>query len=311
MVNNLGKKGNQVVTPYRGSDDYKRHLKIMGDLGQISQIRFELPYDDQIYQNVKYSDVVYNLIGRDYATKNYSLESIFVDGPRKLARISREAGVQKFIHVSSLNADKNSDSDFLRLKAYGEEAVLEEFPTATIVRPSLVYGNGDRLLNKIYFYDSTFGYMPIPSTGAHFNPVFNGDVAQALSLIPEFGSTKSELYELYGPDSYTWEEFIKLYISTSGSNVKSIRIPEKLGVLFTKALENFYFAPYVTRDDFKRFKNDDVFTKGAKTFADFNIKPFTATEMVSHINRGHRTLSYTPLELQKTPNLEPKFKLRD
>lgn len=310
LVNNLGKEGNQVVAPYRGTEDYKRHLKIMGDLGQIVQPRYDLRYDDQIYESVKYSDVVYNLIGRDYATKNFSLDQIFVDGPRKLARIAREAGVQKFIHVSALNASKSSDSEFLRLKAHGEDAVLSEFPTATIVRPAMTYGNCDRLLNMIYFYDSTYGYMPIPNTDAVFHPVYNGDVAKVLSSIPELGSTQSELYELYGPEGYTLEEFVQLYIATSGSSVKTIKLPESIGSLVTKAIELFYLHPLATRDDFKRFKNDDVFTKGAKTFASFNIKPFSPSHMVEHFNRAHRTLSYTPPALQKVPNLDLKFKTR-
>jgi NADH dehydrogenase (ubiquinone) 1 alpha subcomplex subunit 9 len=100
-------------------------------------------------QCIKHSDVVYNLMGRNYDTKNFSFEDVHVNGARQVAKLCREHGVSKLIHVSSLNARLDSPSAFLRSKAKGELAVLEEFPEATIVRPATMYGHEDRFWNKM------------------------------------------------------------------------------------------------------------------------------------------------------------------
>lgn len=79
-------------------------LKLVGDLGQVLFLPYDLKDDETIRQAVKYSNVVVNLIGRDWETKNYKFNDVHVEGARRLARISREMGVEKFIHVSALNA---------------------------------------------------------------------------------------------------------------------------------------------------------------------------------------------------------------
>lgn len=121
----------------------------MGDLGQIVPLEFDLRNDTQIEECVRHSDVVYNLVGRDHETKNFSYTDVSVEGARRIARIASLTGVSRVIHVSHINADVNSKSKFYRAKAEGEEAVKEAFPGATIVRPAPMFGHEDRLLNKM------------------------------------------------------------------------------------------------------------------------------------------------------------------
>ena len=98
---------------------------------------------------MRHSDIVYNLVGRDYETKNFTYEDVHVTGPARIAAIAREAGVPRFVHVSHLNAAADSTSVFYRTKAEGEQAVKEAFGDATIVRPAPMYGYEDRLLNHV------------------------------------------------------------------------------------------------------------------------------------------------------------------
>ena len=74
LVNRLAQKGTQVVVPYRDEDE-KRHLKLMGDLGQIVPLEWDLRNDEQIAECMRHSDVVYNLVGRNYDTKNFKFQN--------------------------------------------------------------------------------------------------------------------------------------------------------------------------------------------------------------------------------------------
>ncbi len=110
-----GRSGTQTVIPYRGCDDDKRHLKVMGDLGQIVPIKFNPQSIDSMRECLGSSDIVYNLMGRMYPTKNYSLEKVHVDMARDIAKLCKETG-SRLVHVSALNANVNSLSKLLRAK---------------------------------------------------------------------------------------------------------------------------------------------------------------------------------------------------
>lgn len=148
VVNRLGRKGTQVVVPYR-DEDTKRSLRVAGDLGQIVPLEVNLRRDDQILEAVRHSDVVYNLVGRWWETKNFSFEDINVTAAERIAKICDEAGVARLIHVSHLNAAPDAPSKFLRTKWEGEQRVRAAFPGATIVRPGPMFGFEDRFLNSI------------------------------------------------------------------------------------------------------------------------------------------------------------------
>jgi NADH dehydrogenase (ubiquinone) 1 alpha subcomplex subunit 9 len=98
---------------------------------------------------------------------------VHVDGARRIARIAREAGVGKFVHVSALNASETSKSEFLRTKWLGEQVVLEEFPDATIVRPGAIYGHEDWFFRMMGFFTKHIGFVPLIDGGKNkIRPVF-------------------------------------------------------------------------------------------------------------------------------------------
>lgn len=126
---------------------------------------FHLKDDKSIEKAVRYSNVVINLIGRDWETKNFTFNDVHVEGARRIAKISKAAGVKRFIHVSALNACENpkphiykQGSQFLRSKYLSELAVREEFPNAVIFRPSDIYGQEDRFLRFVVPLQLQFFY---------------------------------------------------------------------------------------------------------------------------------------------------------
>lgn len=181
----------------------------MGDLGQVLFHPYALEDEESIRKAVKYSNVVINLVGRDWETSNFDFNKVHVEGARRLARylnyflhafyvllkfnifrISREAGVEKFIHVSALNATAHPEpivfkngSKFLQSKYHGELAVREEFPDAIVFRPSDIYGQEDRFLRYYaHIWRRQFRGMPLWYKGERTikQPVFCSDVAQGI-----------------------------------------------------------------------------------------------------------------------------------
>lgn len=148
VVQRLAQRGCTVVVPFR-DEMAKRHLKVTGDLGRVVFMEFDLRNTPSLEESVRHSDVVFNLIGRDYPTKNFDLEDVHVEGPERIAEAVAKYDVDRFIHVSSYNADKKSPSKFFRTKARGEEIVRSIFPETTIVRPAPLFGFEDRLLRKL------------------------------------------------------------------------------------------------------------------------------------------------------------------
>lgn len=116
LVNILGQKGTTIITPYRCTDDDRRHLKVMAGLGKLVQLRFDLRNENSIRENCSHANIVYNCIGRSFETKNFNFDKVHNEGARRIARIAREEGVEKLVYVSALNADINSKSAFLRSK---------------------------------------------------------------------------------------------------------------------------------------------------------------------------------------------------
>ncbi|KAM7358085.1 NADH:ubiquinone oxidoreductase subunit 39 [Cochliomyia hominivorax] len=218
VCNKLGKSGTQMILPYRGEDSEAIRLKVCGDLGQVLFQFYELGDEEAIRKAVKYSNVVINLVGREYETKNFTFNDVHVEGARRIARICRQMGVERLIHVSALNADPNpkshiidGGSNFLRSKYWGEQAVRDEFPEATIIRPSDIYGSEDRFLRYYaHIWRRQFRSMPLWYKGERTvkQPVYVSDVAQGILNCAKDPETAGKVYQAVGPKRYQLSELV-------------------------------------------------------------------------------------------------------
>merc|ERR1712071_374929 len=142
---------------------------VCNKLGQVLYSPFHLQDEESLRKAMKHSNLVINMIGREWETKNFTFDDIYVKGPQAIARIAKECGVERLIHVSSLNANEYPEplmlkegSGYLSAKARGELAVREEFPEAVILRPSDMYGQGDRFLSYYAaFWRRQFRMVPL------------------------------------------------------------------------------------------------------------------------------------------------------
>ncbi|KAG8243507.1 NADH dehydrogenase [ubiquinone] 1 alpha subcomplex subunit 9, mitochondrial [Homalodisca vitripennis] len=231
VCNKLGKVGSQLIIPYRGDHYDVLRLKLCGDLGQVLFQTFDPKDMDSYRKCIKYSNVVINLIGRDWETKNYTYHDVNVKIPRTLAKLCKEAGVEKFIHISHLNAAERPEphmlkegSKFLATKWEGEQAVREEFPGAIIFKPSDIYGSEDRFLRSYaHFWRHTIHWLPMWKKGEHTikQPVFVSDVAAGISAVCKERDTIGQTYQAVGPKRYLLSDLVDYFHSVMRKDKKN------------------------------------------------------------------------------------------
>ncbi|KAI9280806.1 hypothetical protein BY458DRAFT_531765 [Sporodiniella umbellata] len=296
VVNRLAQQGTQVVVAYRDPDEV-RHLKVTGDLGQIVPLEFDLRNREQLNACVRHSDIVYNLIGRDYETKNFTFDDVHVHGTRALAEVCAENDVARFVQVSALNASEDSVSNFLRTKALGEKALREVLPEATIVRPGTMWGHEDRFLNRIGDGD---GWQYWTNEGkTKILPVSAIDVAQALEVMLTAESTMGKTYELYGPQAYTIEQIYELAREISMKPLPIRNVPDRLLKLVATAMDKLPYNQMVSPDLIERMKMDDQPTPGALTFKDLGIEPTHLESVAIYFLRRFRSNAVFDLPYEK------------
>ncbi|THH20537.1 hypothetical protein EW146_g841 [Bondarzewia mesenterica] len=257
LVSKLAKAGTQVIIPYREEDE-KRHLKVMGDLGQIVPMEWDLRDEGQIEECVRHSDIVYNLVGREYDTKNFKFRDVNATGAGRIADISAKSGVPRFVHVSHLNAAADSPSQFFQAKAEGEVLVKEAFSTATIVRPGTMYGYEDKLLNNIAIWPI---WWKLNYAQTKIRPVHVTDVAQALTNLISMSSLPGT-YSLPGPSTLTFEYLLEL-VSTLTYNPPSRApvLPRRVALALAKAAQSVWW-PALSPDEVIRRYIDDADVAG-------------------------------------------------
>jgi NADH dehydrogenase len=163
-----------------------------------------------------------------------------VAGARAAARAAREAGAKSFVHVSAIGADRKYWSKYARTKAAGEAAVLAEFPTAVILRPSLMFGPEDQLFNRFANMARFSPFLPLIGGGkTRFQPVYVGDVAAAIAAACAGKASPRTIYELGGPEVVTFRQLLDGVQEWSGRRRWYLRIPfwlAQIGAFLTAPL---------------------------------------------------------------------------
>ena len=203
VINRLGKMGCRVIVPFRGDEIMVRHLKPMGDLGVVNFFDMSIREPEQIEEAVTGSNIVINLLGKHFETSRWSFQDVHASFPAVLGTICAEQGVDRLVHMSALGASASSPSAWARSKAVGEENVRAAFPATTILRPAPIYGDEDRLLNRIAKLSRAFPLLPLVDGDAKQQPVFCDDLAKAVVEAASNRDAAGKTYSLCGPKVYT------------------------------------------------------------------------------------------------------------
>jgi len=269
IVNRLARSGCTVVVPFR-EEMAKRHLKVSGDLGRVIFLEMDLRNKASIEESVRHSDIVYNLIGRDYSTKNFDLEDVHVEGTRRIADAVAKYDVDRFVQVSSHSASLDSPSEFFRTKAQGEQVARQIFPETTIVRPAPIFGFEDRLLHRLARATNVITSNNLQERSW---PVHVIDVGQALESMLYDDSTAGETYELHGPKNYSMAEISALVDSEIMKHRRHINVPKAIMGPLGDVLNKYLWWPTTSKDEITREFIDQVIDPRAKTFKDLGIEP--------------------------------------
>lgn len=266
VVRALASRGWRVRAACR-RPDLAGHLQPMGAVGQIHAVQANLRYSTSVAEALDKSDVVVNCVGILASTGKQSFDAIHERGARLIARAAREAGVTTYIHVSALGADAKSSSQYGKSKAAGEAAVLEEFPDAIILRPSIVFGPEDEFFNRFASMARISPVLPLIGGGrTKFQPVFVGDLAEAIANISEGVGDPGTVYEIGGPQQLSFRQLLDR--TQEYSNRKRAYLPmpfwlAKLQALLTWPLPNG-LRP-MTVDQVRMLRRANVVSEAAKT----------------------------------------------
>lgn len=259
LVRRLAHQGDRVRVAVRHPDS-ALFLKTMGDVGQITPVQANLRDDRSVAAAVAGADAVVNLVGLLYSRGKQSFAAVHHEGALRVASAAKAAGAARLVHMSALGASLQSPADYARTKAMGEAAAQGAFPAATILRPSVVFGPEDDFFNRFAKMAMISPILPIvgrPPDGPRFQPVFVGDVAQAIVKILDDPSTAGKTFELGGPRTYSMAEVMSLVLQWTGRKRLVAWLPAGLVNLQAAILEHLPVPP-LTRDQVKLLQQDNV-----------------------------------------------------
>lgn len=270
VVKRLAERGDVLTVGGRNAAQAK-FLKLKGDVGQVGLVNISIDSEGLLPAFVAGNDAVINCVGILRETRGQRFDDIHHTAPARLARLARENGVERFVHISSLAADPRSTSSYARSKAAGEQAIRDAFPTATILRPSIVFGPEDRFFNKFAEMAMFSPALPLIGGGeTRFQPVYVGNVADAVIRCIDDRTTAGRTYELGGPKVYTFRALLELLLAETRHHRLLLDIPFGLASLQARLMSLVPNAP-LTADQIELLKQDNIVSSGALTLETLGI----------------------------------------
>jgi NADH dehydrogenase len=246
-------------------------LQTQGRVGQIVPLAASITDAAAVARAVAGAEVVVNLVGILHERRPGDFLRIHGEAPAALAQAATAAGVESLVHISALGADLESPSLYARTKAEGEEGVRDGFPAATILRPSVVFGPEDDFFNR-FAAMGRLPFMPVVSGGSKFQPVYVGDVADALAAALANPAARGRTFELGGPRVMTMREVLRFILETTRRRRPMLDMP--MGFMrFQAGLLQRLPSPPLTRDQLLLLSRDNVVAEGAAGFAALGISP--------------------------------------
>ena len=288
VVKRLAARGEVIAVGCRNAEAAK-YLKPLGDVGQIVPLNVGIGDETLLPAFLADNDSLVNCVGILRESGSQTFELVHHTGPARLARFAREAGVDRFVHISAIGADPRSSSAYARTKAAGEQAVRDAFPTVTILRLSVVFGPEDQFFNRFAAMATISPVLPLIGGGeTRFQPVYVGDVADAVLACLEDSATAGRIYELGGPKIYTFREVLELVLSEIRRKRGFVDLPFGLAAFQARLMSILPNAP-LTPDQIELLKSDNIVSSGALTLASLGITP-TPAEVVlpTYLDRFRR-----------------------
>ena len=250
-----------------------------GAVGQVEPVLCNVRDDESVRAAMAGADAVVNCVGILGRRGKNSFDAVHVEGAGRIARIAAETGVAHLVHVSAIGAAADSRSEYARSKAAGEAAVLQAFPAAVILRPSIIFGTEDHFFNRFAAMTKFGPILPIVGADTKFQPVHVDDVAQA-AVKGVLGQAAPGIYELGGPDVCSLRDLMVAMLKVIHRRRLVVNVPFFLAGILAAILDavqaltgGLVTNTVLTRDQVRSLATDNVVAPGAKGFADLGIVP--------------------------------------
>ncbi len=277
VVRGLARRGYTVKVASRVPES-AFFLRPAGVVGQIVPFACDYKNSESIGEAVHGADIVVNCVGILHERRKGDFRRAHADIPAAIAAACAYEKVKRLVHISipNIEADK---SRYAATKLEGERVVLAAFPHVTILRPSVVFGSDDNFFNKFARLARLLPVLPLIGGGkTKFQPVFVGDVADAVLVAAHNPAAAGQIFELGGPETVSFKEIYEILFRYTGRSRRTINLPwgvAKVQATFTGMLPN----PLLTRDQVESLKTDYTVAGDALTFADLGITP-TAMDVI-------------------------------
>jgi uncharacterized protein YbjT (DUF2867 family) len=262
LVRLLAQQGWRVRVAVR-RPDLAGHLQPLGGVGQIQAIQANLRYRDSIARALKGADAAVNLVGILHESDKQDFAAVQAQGPGLIAAACKELGISNLVQVSAIGADGDSAADYARSKAIGEASVLAAVPGAIILRPSIVFGPEDQFFNRFANLARFLPVLPLIGGGeTKFQPVYVGDVAQAIVAALDGKAKPGAIYELGGPEIASFKALLVYILKVTQRRNLLLPLPFAIARLQASVME-LLPNPMLTIDQVTMLETDNVVSAGA------------------------------------------------
>ncbi len=258
----------------------------LGDPGQIQFMRCDVTNPDDVALALRGADALVNLVGvlHDGGGRR-GFKTAHVEAARNIAAAAQAAGVRRIVQISAIGADAHSASAYARSKAEAEAVLRQARPDTVVLRPSLVFGAGDSFLNRFASLAAASPVLPLFGGGeTKFQPVYVGNVAEAVAQAVTRADAAGRTYELGGPTIYSFKEILELVRRETGRQRALLPVPFFAARAIGSALEMvglFGLTPPLTRDQVVMLETDNIVSDGAAGLADLGVSPAVGVEAVA------------------------------
>jgi uncharacterized protein YbjT (DUF2867 family) len=301
VVRALAKRGYRIRVAVR-RPELAGYLQPAGRVGQIHAVQANLRHPGSVEAAARDADVVINLVGILFERGRQRFDAVQAFGAEAVALAASAFGA-RLIHVSAIGANEKSPSHYARSKAIGEKLVLAAVPSAVILRPSVVFGPEDDFLNKFAAVARIAPALPLVGGGhTRFQPVFAGDVANAVAVAVEGRAKEGQIYELGGPEVRSFKELMQFVLATIERRRLLVPIPFWAAHAQASFLQ-LLPKPLLTPDQVELLRSDTTVSEAAKregrTLEGLGIDPVAMAAIVpSYLFRFRKTGQFRPTGLR-------------
>jgi len=253
-------------------------MRLNGDVGQIDVVQANIRNEASVRRALEGATASLNLVSTLYERGRQGFQALNVMGAKNVAAAAKGEGVIRLVQMSALGADLNSPAKYARTKAEGEVAVREIYPDAVVVRPSVVFGQGDHFFERFAQMATIAPALPLVGGGkTRFQPVFVGDVARALAYAVTMQEAAGATYELGGGAVFTFRELLELMLKEIDRRRLLLPLPfAAAGVLGAVGdLTAGLIEPPLTSDQVTMLRADNVVSGLYPGLADVGVTPTT------------------------------------